>query len=75
LSKKSAEQPRKLATNWPPKGSSNEANKDDRCCAENGDYLTDDFGGRFDDVILELQLPERIVCQACAEGIGQCAFE
>ncbi|CAI6367356.1 unnamed protein product [Macrosiphum euphorbiae] len=71
LSKKSAEPPGKLEKNWPPNRSSNEANKDDRCSAENGDYLTDDFGGRFDDVILELQLPERIVCQACAEGIDE----
>ncbi|XP_025198097.1 rho GTPase-activating protein 7 isoform X2 [Melanaphis sacchari] len=74
LSKKSAESPGKLETNWPPNSSCNDANKDNRYSTENGDYLTNNLGGRFDDVILELQLPERIVCQACAEGIEKVYF-
>lgn len=61
------EQPGKLTTNWPP--NRNDANYD--TYPENRDYTVDNFGGQFDDVILELQLPERIVCQTCAEGIGQ----
>lgn len=61
------EQPGKLTANWPP----NDA-KDTR--PENGDYSVDNFDGRFDDVILELQFPERIVCQTCTEGTGQCDF-
>jgi len=68
LSKKS-EQPGKLTANWPPI-----RNNDKDPCTDNRDYLVDNFDAQFDDVILELQLPEQIVCQACAEETGQCIF-
>lgn len=49
-------------SNWPPNG--NNANESR---SANRNYLADNFGSQFDDVILEFQLPEQIVCQACAE--------
>lgn len=64
---KKPEQPGKLAANWPPDRNSAAP---DAGRAGNGGYLVDDFGNRFDDVILEFQLPERIVCQACTKATG-----
>lgn len=49
-------------SNWPP--NRNNANESR---SANRNYLADNFGGQFDDVILEFELPEQIVCQACAE--------
>lgn len=69
------DEPGKLATNWPPPR--NRDDVDDHRGPENGGYSADHhFGGRFDDVVLELQLPERIVCRTCAEvTTGQCVFK
>lgn len=61
-----AERPAGLAPSWPP------SDHVGGPYAKNGDYPPNGFGARFDDVILELQLPERIVCKACNETTGQC---
>lgn len=69
---KTAEQPGRLTPSWPPKNHRNDVG--DPYTARNGHYLANGFGSRFDDVILELQVPEQIVCKACHEITGQCGI-
>ncbi|XP_050523367.1 rho GTPase-activating protein 7 [Daktulosphaira vitifoliae] len=59
-SKKPADKPGKLVANWPPI----QADVKSYCSPR---YLANDFKSLYDDVILELQIPEQIVCQACSE--------
>lgn len=70
------DEPGKLAADWPPP-SRDDVDDDTRGGPENDGCPADHYGGggRFDDVVLELQLPGRIVCRTCAEATGQCVFK
>jgi len=55
----------RLAANWPPPSRRGDV------VPANGGYSADRHGDGYEDVVLELQLPERIVCRTCAEATGQ----